>query len=85
MCEKVPGLVQTQFPGVFLSLSEGRTLRKVFNIKGKFVENIDPYEQSFMMIATNVQDLNESHSHIEILEDAILSELSAQTPFMVHN
>lgn len=30
-----------------------------------------------MMIATNVQDLNEDHTHIEILEDAILSELAA--------
>lgn len=38
-----------------------------------------------MMIATNPKELTESHTHIEILEDAILSELSAQTPFMVHN
>ena len=38
-----------------------------------------------MMIATNPQDITTDHSHIEILEDSILSELAAQIPFMVHN
>lgn len=38
-----------------------------------------------MMIATNINEMTESHTHVEILEDAILSDLAAQTPFMVHN
>ncbi len=38
-----------------------------------------------MMIATNVKELRTYHSHIEIEEDLLLSELAAQIPFMVHN
>ena len=34
----------TQMPGIYLSLSEGRLLRKVFNMKNKFTEIIDPFE-----------------------------------------
>lgn len=34
-----------------------------------------------MMIATNLSELNSSHTHIEIDEDLLLSELAAQTPF----
>lgn len=29
------------------------------------------------MIATNTEDLTDSHTHIEILEDCLLSELAA--------
>jgi len=37
------------------------------------------------MIATNIKELNNFHTHIEIDEDMLLSELAAQIPFTVHN
>lgn len=49
------------------------------------MEFLDPLEQSFLMIATNTKELNNLHTHIEIEEDMILSELAAQIPFTVHN
>lgn len=75
----------TQFPCVYLSLSEGRPLREVYNIGGGFIETIDPLEQSYLMIAVSKNELTRSHTHLELSTDKLLSELAMQIPFMVHN
>jgi len=75
----------SQFPGIYLSLSDGRPLRRVYNANNGFVEIVDPFEQSYMMIAVNEKEFTRSHTHIELSTEYILSELAAQTPFMVHN
>lgn len=77
--------IKKQYPGIYLSLSEGRPIRKVYNIKNSFTEQIDPFEQSYMMISTNMSELTTQHTHIEIQQDSLLSELAAQIPYMVHN
>lgn len=74
-----------QYPCVYLSLSEGRPLRKVYNITGAFNETIDALEQSYLMIAVNKNELTKSHTHHEIDPQTILSELAMQIPYMVHN
>lgn len=73
------------YPCIYMSLSEGRPLRKVYNIAHSFVETIDPFEQSYMMISTNLEELTETHTHIELSVDSLLSELAGQIPYMVHN
>lgn len=72
-------------PCVYLSLSEGRPLRKVFNIKYGFIEIIDPLEQCYMMIAACPEEVGAAHTHLELSSESMLSELAAQIPFMVHN
>lgn len=74
-----------QYPCVYLSLSEGRPLRQVYNVTGGFVETIDPLEQSFMSIALSRNELTKAHTHVELDPDRILSDLAMQIPYMVHN
>jgi len=74
-----------QYPCVYLSVSEGRPLRNVYNIGGGFQETVDAMEQSFLMIAVNQNELTKAHTHIELSADRILSELAMQIPYMVHN
>lgn len=74
-----------QFPGVYLSLADGRPLRSVFNAAHGFVEVLDPLEQSFLMVAASGSEMTRAHTHVELSTELILSELAAQTPFMVHN
>lgn len=73
------------YPSVIMSISEGRPLRKVYNITHGFIETIDPFEQCYMMISTNLEELTEVHTHIELRVDSLLSELAGQIPYMVHN
>lgn len=73
------------YPCIYMSLSEGRPLRKVYNIKYGFIEVVDPLEQCYMMISTTLDELTESHTHIELQLETLLSELAAQIPYMVHN
>ena len=58
---------QAFFPGVYLSLNEGRFLRKVFNSDFNFIETIDPLEQIFLKISTGQLEHTAGHSHIELL------------------
>ena len=74
-----------QFPGVFLSLSEGRPLRKVFNLRTNLPETIDALEQSYLLIATKESEIQNLHTHCEINIDFILNDLACQIPFLVHN
>ena len=79
------GVSAPQFPGVFLSLSEGRPLRKVFNLTDRLPEMIDPLEQSYLLIATNEKEISSLHTHCEINVDFVLNDLACQIPFLVHN
>ncbi len=58
---------QSFFPGIYLSLNEGRFLRKVFNSDFNFIETIDPLEQIFLKISTGQLEHTAGHSHIELL------------------
>lgn len=72
-------------PGIFLSLSEGRPLRQVFNEELGFVEWIDPLEQTGLLISISESEPSPSATHRELDVNSVLSELAAQIPFMVHN
>ena len=78
-------VIYPQFPGVFLSLSEGRPLRKVFNLRTKLPETIDALEQSYLLVATNEKECSPLHSHCEINIDFVLNDLACQIPFLIHN
>jgi DNA-directed RNA polymerase I subunit RPA2 len=66
-------------------MNEGRFLRQVYNTDFNFIETIDPLEQVFLKISTGPIEHTSNHSHMELLQDSLLSELAAQTPLMVHN
>lgn len=78
-------VVYPQFPAIYLSLSEGRPLRQVFNLRTNLPETVDALEQSYLLIATKEKDVTSLHSHCEINIDFVLNDLACQIPFLVHN
>ena len=71
--------------GIFIYSTEGRMQREVLHLRSLKTETIDPFEQMYLSISAEDKQTESHHEYVEILPDAILSELAAQTPFMIHN
>ena len=69
-------VIYLQFSGVFLSLFEGRSLHKVFNLRTKHPKTIDAIEQSYLFVATNEEEFSLLHSHCEININFVLNNLA---------
>eukprot|EP01156_Anaeramoeba_ignava_P017810 Anaeramoba_ignava/a90072_53.p1 GENE.a90072_53~~a90072_53.p1 ORF type:complete len:1135 (+),score=342.28 a90072_53:1006-4410(+) len=74
------------FPGIYLFTRPARMMRPVINLLTKTIEKIGTFEQTYLNIALNVDDIKLGIStHMEIKPTNILSIVANLTPFSDFN